>query len=233
MVHRCHGMRRSRFSCDSAAAAASSTVRFRPWGALTASQVPQHVPLPPPTTLRPSAAMLAAQRARSCMAPLSPCPWARPQPPMRHSQACCSAPGRALCAATTAVPSCTTAELSVRLGTALAAAGGGVEAQRGPAVARRPPRGFAAQVHQLALAWRPGKGTGDAPFLGGDPRAICGHPGQARAAHSTCMLAFSAAPDLLSQAQSEPLRSRLDPLDRMKGFVHTRRRIAGKSATKA
>jgi len=60
----------------------------------------------------------------------------------------------------------------------------------GPAVARRPPRGFAAQVHQLALAWRPGKGTGDAPFLGGDPRAICGHPGQARAAHSTCMLAL-------------------------------------------
>jgi hypothetical protein len=33
-------------------------------------------------------------------------------------------------------------------------------------------------VHQLALAWRPGKGTEDAPFLGGDPRAICDHPGQ-------------------------------------------------------
>ena len=63
MMHRCHGMRRSRFSRDSTAAAACSTVRFRPWGALTASQVPQDVPLPPPTTLRPSAAMLAAQRA--------------------------------------------------------------------------------------------------------------------------------------------------------------------------
>ena len=43
------------------------------------------------------------------------------------------------------------AELFVRLGTALAAAGGGVEAQRGPAVARRPPRGCVAQVHQQAL----------------------------------------------------------------------------------
>ena len=40
------------------------------------------------------------------------------------------ASGRALCAAITAVLTYTTSELFVRLGTALAAAGGGVEAQR-------------------------------------------------------------------------------------------------------
>ena len=60
--------------------------------------------------------------------PPSPCPWARPQPPTRHSPACHSAPGHALCVAITAVPSCTIAELFVRLGTALAAAGGGAKA---------------------------------------------------------------------------------------------------------
>ena len=62
-MHGYHGMVRSRFSRDPAPPAGRSAVRFRPWGALTASQVPQDVPLPPPITLRPSAAMLAAQRA--------------------------------------------------------------------------------------------------------------------------------------------------------------------------
>ena len=142
--------------------------------------------------------------------PSSPCPWAWPQPPTRHSQACWSAPGRALCAAIPAAHTCTIAEIFVRLGTALAAAGGGAGAQQGPAVARRPPRGCAAQ---LALAWRPRKGIEDAPFLGGDPRAIFGHPGQEPALHRA-HAHISQAPDLLSQAQSEPLRSRLDPLDR-------------------
>jgi hypothetical protein len=145
--------------------------------------------------------------------PPSPCPWARPQLPTRHSQACHSAPGHTLCAAITAVPSCTTAELFVRLGTALAAARGGAKAPWVPSMARRPPRGCAAQVHQQALAWRPGKDTEDAPFLGGDPRAICGHHGQDLALHRA-HAHISAAPDLLSRAQSEPLRSRLDPLDR-------------------
>ena len=154
---------------------------------------------------------------RPAWRPPSPCPWARPQPPTRHSQACCSASGRALCAAITAVLTYTTSELFVRLGTALAAAGGGAEAQRDPAVARRPPRGCAAQVHQLALAWRPGKGTEDAPFCPRRrPRAICGHPGQdlRSQAHYSIGRLFSSLQDLLSQAHSEPLRSRLDPLDR-------------------
>ena len=145
--------------------------------------------------------------------PPSPCPWARPQPPTRHSQACCSASGRALRAAITTVIACTTAELFVRLGTALAAAGGGAKAPWVPSMARRPPRGCAAQVHQQALAWRPGKDTEAAPFLGGEPRAICGHHGQDLALHRA-HAHISQAPGLLSQAQSEPLRSRLDPLDR-------------------
>jgi len=192
LMHRYHGMRRSRFSRDSAAAAACSTLRFRPWGALTVSQVPQHVSLPTPTTLRPSAAMLAAQRATLHGAP----------------RALALGPGRSRQRATPrhvgarravrfpAAHTCTIAEIFVRLGTALAAAGGGAGAQQGPAVARRPPRGCATQVHQLALAWRPGKGIEDAPFLGGDPRAICGHPAKSSAhkAHG----AHPQAPDLLS-----------------------------------
>ena len=71
----------------------------------------------------------------------SPCPWARPQPPTRHSSACWSAPGSVLCAAIPAAHTCTIAEIFVRLG---AAAGGGSKLRRDPAVARRPPRGFAA-----------------------------------------------------------------------------------------
>ena len=188
---------------------------FDPGALKQPPQVPQHVPLPAPTTLRPLAAMLAAQRTTLRMAPLEgrPCPWARPQPPTRHSQACCSASGRALCAAITAVLTYTTSELFVRLGTALAAAGGGAEAQRDPAVARRPPRGCAAQVHQLALIWRPGKDTEDAPFLGGDPAPSAAILAKT-SAHKRIGRLFSSLQDLLSQAHSEPLRSRLDPLDR-------------------
>ena len=103
---------------------------------------------------------------RSCMAPSEPLPLG---PVAAANAPLPGASGRALCAAITAAHTFTIAELFVRLGTALAAAGGGVEAQRGPAVARRPPRGCAAQVHQLALAWRPGKGTEETPFLGGEP----------------------------------------------------------------
>ena len=103
---------------------------------------------------------------RSCMASPEPLPLG---PAAAANAPLPGASGRALCAVITAVLTYTTSELFVRLGTALAAAGGGAEAQRGPAVARRPPRGCAAQVHQLALIWRPGKDTEDAPFLGGDP----------------------------------------------------------------
>ena len=124
-----------------------------------------------------------------------------------------SAPGRALCAAITAAHTFTIAELFVRLGTALAAAGGGVEAQRGPAVARRPPRGCAAPGASASFVWRPGKSASDAHVLGGHPRAICGHPGQVLRSqgHWSPLLV---APRFALSAQSEPLRSRLDPLDR-------------------
>jgi hypothetical protein len=187
-------MRRSRFSRDSAAAAACSTVRFRPWGALTVSQVPQHVPLPPPTTLRPSAATLAAQRAT-----LHGAPRALALGPGRSRQRATPRHAAARLAVRFALPSSqcpavSPPSFSCDWAQPLLPPERGAEAQRSPAVARRPPRGCAAQVHQLALAWRPGKGTEDAPFLGGDPRAICGHPGQYLARHKAHAL-ISPAPD--------------------------------------
>ena len=150
---------------------------------------------------------------RSCMAPSEPLPLGPAAAANAPLQACHSAPGHALCVAITAVPSCTIAELFVRLGTALAAAGGGVEAQRGPAVARRPPRGCAAPGASASFVWRPGKSASDAHVLGGHPRAICGHPGQVLRSqgHWSPLLV---APRFALSAQSEPLRSRLDPLDR-------------------
>ena len=65
----------------------------------------------------------------------------------------------------------------------------------------------------IALIWRPGKGTEDAPKMHLRPRAICGHPARARATQSTWRT-FASSTVLLSQALSERLRSRLDPLDR-------------------
>jgi hypothetical protein len=88
----------------------------------------------------------------------SPCPWARPQPPTRHSSACWGAPGSALCAAIPAAHICTIAEIFVRLG---AAAGGGSKLsgiQQLPAGRQEDLR---PQLHQLALAWHAGKGTKD------------------------------------------------------------------------
>ena len=127
-----------------------------------------------PTTLRPSAAMLAAQRAiLHCV------PRALALGPGRSRQR--ATPRRVWpCALRCHHRNAHLHHLRAfrAMGTALAAAGGGAEAQQGPAVARRPPRGCAAQVHQLALIWRPGKGTEDAHFLGRNPGAICGHRDQ-------------------------------------------------------
>jgi hypothetical protein len=162
LMHRCHGMRRSRFSRDSTAAAACSTVRFRPWGALTVSQVPQHVPLPPPTTLRPSAALLAAQRAILHSAPRALALW-----PGRSRQRATPRHVAARLAVCFALPSpqrtphtCTIAELFVRLGTVLASGRRSRSSAGLPASLQEDLR---PQVHQLALAWHPGKGTEDAP----------------------------------------------------------------------
>lgn len=150
---------------------------------------------------------------RSCMASPEPLPLGPAAAANAPLPGMPSAPGRALCAAITAAHTFTIAELFVRLGTALAAAGGGVEAQRVPAVARRPPRGCAAPGASASFVWRPGKSASDAHVLGGHPRAICGHPGQVLRSqgHWSPLLV---APRFALSAQSEPLRSRLDPLDR-------------------
>ena len=87
-------------------------------------------------------------------------------------------------------------------GTALAA-GGGAEAHQGPAVARRPPRGWCGPGHQLALIWRPGKGTEDAHFLGRNPGAICGHRDQ-ELFPQTAHRGRLASSDLLSQLDIGP-----------------------------
>ena len=150
---------------------------------------------------------------RSCMASPEPLPLGPAAAANAPLPGMPSAPGRALCAAITAVLTYTTSELFVRLGTALAAAGGGVEAQRGPAVTRRPPRGCAAPGASASFVWRPGKSASDAHVLGGDPASSAAILAKA-SAHKRIGRRFSSLQDLLSQAQSEPLRSRLDPLDR-------------------
>ena len=157
MMHRCHGMRRSKISRDSAPAAACSVVRFRPWGALTASQVPRCTPATPDHSATIGGHVGSAAGDPAWRLP-SPCPWARPQPPTRHSSACWSAPGSVLCAAIPAAHTCTIAEIFVRLG---AAAGGGSKLsgiQQLPAGRQEDLR---PQLHQLALAWHAGKGTKD------------------------------------------------------------------------
>jgi hypothetical protein len=105
----------------------------------------------------------------------------------------------------------------MRFGTALAASGCGAGAQKGPAVARRLSRGFAAQVHQQALAWRPEKGTEDAPFLGGDPA-----PSWPRTLPSDSAFGRLGSSRLFSRAQSEPLRPFGPPGQRMKVIMRTR-----------
>ena len=140
----------------------------------------------------------------------SPCPWARPQPPTRHSSACWNAPGSVLCAAIPAAHTCTIAEIFVRLG---AAAGGGSKlsgVQQLPAGRQEDLR---PQLHQLALAWHAGKGTQDelsstdhpAPFA-----VILAKNSSLRQAHCGRL----ARSRFALSAQSERLRSRLDPLDR-------------------
>jgi hypothetical protein len=120
---------------------------------------------------------------RSCMAPSEPLPLGPAAAANAPLPGMLSAPGRALCAAITAAHTFTIAELFVRLGTALAAAGGGVEAQRGPAVARRPPRGCAAPGASASARLAPWKRYIYATFLGGDPRST-----NLRARRSTALL---------------------------------------------
>jgi hypothetical protein len=191
LMHRCHGMRRSKISRDSAAAAACSVVRFRPWGALTASQVPRCTPATPDHSATIGGHVGSAAGDPAWRLP-SPCPWARPQPPPRHSSACWSAPGSALCAAIPAAHTCTIAEIFVRLG---AAAGGGSKLRRDPAVARQPPRGFAAPGASASARLAPWKDRLRCTFPRRRPRAICGHP----RAHKRIGRLFSSLQDLLFQ----------------------------------
>jgi len=152
-LHGYHGMVRSRFSRDPAPPAGRSAVRFRPWGALTASQVPQDVPLPPPTTLRPSAAMLAAQRAI-----LHSAPRALALGPGRSRQ---RATPRYVARAWPCALRCHHRSAHLHHRRAFRALEHSPclrpAEQELSGVARKPPRGCAAQVHQLALVWRPGK----------------------------------------------------------------------------
>ena len=115
---------------------------------------------------------------RSCMASPEPLPLGPAAAANAPLPGMPSAPGRALCAAITAAHTFTIAELFVRLGTALAAAGGGVEAQRGPAVARRPPRGCAAPGASASARLAPWKERLRCTCPRRRPRVICGHPGQ-------------------------------------------------------
>jgi hypothetical protein len=206
LMHRCHGMRRSRFSRDSTAAAACSTVRFRPWGALTASQVPQDVPLPPPTTLRPSAAMLAAQRAILHSAPralaLGP-GRSRQRTTPRHVAArlavCFALPSPQRTPAPSPSFSCAWAQSLLPAG--------GAGAQRGCPQASKRMCGPGASASARLAPW---KDRLRCTFPRRRPRAICGHP-PLTSAHWTPLLV---APRFALSAHSEPLRSRLDPLDR-------------------
>ena len=148
---------------------------------------------------------------RSCMASPEPLPLGPAAAANAPLPGMPSAPGRALCAAITAAHTFTIAEIFVRLGTALAAAGGGRRSSAGStAVARRPPRGCAAPGASASFVWRPGKSASDAHVLGGHPRAICGQDLRSQG-HWTPLLV---APRFALSAQNEPLRSRLDPLDR-------------------
>ena len=147
---------------------------------------------------------------RSCMAPPEPLPLG---PAAAANAPLPGASGRALCAATTAVLTYTTSELFVRLGTALAAAGGGAKAPwvlQWPAGLQEDVRHTGASASARLAPW---KGHRRCTFPRRHPRAICGHPGQVLRSqgHWTPLLV---APRFALSAHSEPLRSRLDPLDR-------------------
>ena len=153
MMHRCHGMRRSRFSRDSTAAAACSTVRFRPWGALTASQVHKMYPCHP-RPLCDHRRPCWQRSGRSCIAhpeplPLGPATAANaPLPGMLQRAWPCAL-------------RCHHRSAHLHHRRAFRALGHSPclrpAEQELSGVARKPPRGCAAQVHQLALVWRPGK----------------------------------------------------------------------------
>ena len=141
--------------------------------------------------------------------PSSPCPWAWPQPPTRHSQACWSAQGRALSRS---------AHLHHRLD---------FRALRHSPCCRRRRRRSSAKSSSCPPAAKrmcdpgasasarlaPWKGHRRCTFPWRRPRAICGHPAKS-SAHKAHMAHLASSRFALSQAQSEPLRSRLDPLDR-------------------
>ena len=137
---------------------------------------------------------------RSCIASPEPLPLG---PAAAANAPLPGASGRLLCAAITAMLTYTTSELFVRGAQHLLPPEAAQKLKQGPAVARRPPRGFAAQVHQLALIWRPGKGTEDAHFLGRNPGAICGHRDQ-ELFPQTAHRGRLASSDLLSQLDIGP-----------------------------
>ena len=144
-LHGYHGMVRSRFLRDPAPPAGRSAVRFRPWDCQAPPCSPGDAAPSRPSTLRPSAAMLAAQRAI-----LHGALRALALGPGRSHQRATPRHVAARLAVRFALPSpqrtpAPSQSFSCAWALALAAAGGGAEDQRDPAVARRPPRGFAVQ----------------------------------------------------------------------------------------
>jgi len=182
-LHGYHGMVRSRFSRDPAPPAGRSAVRFRPWDCQAPPWSPGDAAPSRPSTLRPSAAMLAAQRAilHGALRALALGPGrSRQRATPRHVERAWPCALR-----------CHHRSTHLHHRRAFRALGhspccrpgGGVEAQRGPAVARRPPRGCAAPGAPASARLAPWKRYIYATFLGGDPRST-----NLRARRSTALL---------------------------------------------
>ena len=157
-LHGYHGMVRSRFSRDPSPASWAQRGQISALGLLGAPLIAMRCSTIAPEHFATIGGHVGSAAGDPAWRLPSPCPWARPQPPTRHSSACWGAPGSALCAAISAAHICTIAEIFVRLG---AAAGGGSKLsgiQQLPAGRQEDLR---PQLHQLALAWHAGKGTKD------------------------------------------------------------------------
>ena len=104
---------------------------------------------------------------RSCIASPEPLPLG---PAAAANAPLAGASGRPLCAAITTMLTYTTSELFVRWAQPLLPP---EAAQKLSRVSSSPPaskRMCGPGASAIALIWRPGKGIGDAPFIGGDPR---------------------------------------------------------------
>ena len=132
--------------------------------------------------------------------PPCPCPWVRPQPPTRHSQARLAVRFALPSPQHSPTPhpsfSCDGHSPCCRRRRRRSSAG---SSSSPPASKRMCGPGASA----IALIWRPGKGTEDAHFLGRNPGAICGHRDQ-ELFPQTAHCGRVASSDLLSQLDIGP-----------------------------